>query len=99
MQIPVLIERTADRRFIATGSAPFTVQAEADTADEALEKVKQMIDDRVATGATIASVDLSGPSNAWLAGAGMFAGDALFVEWQRAIVDNRCVANSDAESQ
>ena len=47
MQIPVLIERTADRRFIATGSAPFTVQGEADTADEALAMVKQMIDDCV----------------------------------------------------
>jgi len=99
MQIPVLIERTADRRFIATGSSPFTVQAEADTADEAVAKVKQMIDDRVATGATTASVDLNCSSNSWLAEGGMFAGDALFVEWQRAMVDNRCVANADAESQ
>jgi len=48
MQIPVLIERTVDERFVATGSAPFSVTAEAATADEALAKVKQMINERVA---------------------------------------------------
>ena len=97
MQIPVLIERTVDERFVATGSAPFSVTAEAATADEALAKVKQMINERVAQGATIASVEFNGSTNPWLAGAGMFSADSLFSEWQQAIAENRYAANQVVE--
>lgn len=93
MQIPILVEQTSGERFIATGGAPFAVSAEAATADEALAKVKQMIDERVAHGAKIVSVELGSSANPWLAGAGMFSGDPLFDDWQQAITENRKTAN------
>jgi len=41
--------------------------------------------ERVAQGATIASVELNSSTNPWLAGAGMFSADSLFSEWQQAM--------------
>ena len=89
MKIPILIEPIAGKRFRATGGQPFGETAEADTAEAALAAVQQLIRDRVAQGAMIASVDLNGGANPWLAGAGMFKDDAMFADWQQAIAENR----------
>lgn len=97
MRIPVLIEETPERRYVATGGVPFAVSALGDTADEALAAVKQLIDDRVARGATIAAIELGGSANPWLEGAGMFREDPLFNEWQGAIADYRRTANESTE--
>jgi hypothetical protein len=98
MKIPILIEPTSEQRYVATGSAPFDVSAEADTPDEALEKVKQLISDKVARGARIAAVELPDQANPWLAGAGMFRDDPLFDQWQQGIEDHRRTMNETADA-
>ncbi len=89
MQIPVLIEQNSDQQFVATGSAPFSVSAEAATIEEALANLEEKIADRVARGATIALIDVLPAANPWLTGAGMFEGDSHFQAWQDAIAENR----------
>jgi hypothetical protein len=97
MKIPVLIEITPDKRYRATGCEPLVGNVEGDTPEAVLSMMKQIIDDRVARGARIASIDLPDEDNPWLAGAGMFQDDPLFTEWQQAIADYRLEANKDAD--
>jgi predicted RNase H-like HicB family nuclease len=97
MQIPILIEQNAEHRFVATGSAPFTISAEAETADEAVALLKAKIEERVAHGATIATIEVQTSSNPWLAGAGMFEGDPLCKAWQDELVIGRRKENSVPE--
>jgi len=98
MKIPVFVEPTSDERYRATGGSPLVDSVEADTPEAAIEKMKELIQDRVAKGARIASIELPSGANPWLAGAGMFRDDPLFDDWQQAIADYRRNANelSDA---
>ncbi len=93
MKIAVLIEPLAEHRFRATGGLPFPGSVEAETADAALAKLKQRIDDRLSQGARIATLDFSPGVNPWLDGAGMFRDDPLFDDWQGAIAEYRREAN------
>jgi len=98
MKIPILIEPTANQRFRAIGGSPLAGSVEADTPDEAVEKLKVLIQDRVAKGAQITSIDLPDGVDPWLAGAGMFRDDPLYNDWQQAIVDYRREANETADA-
>ena len=93
MKIPILIEATSDHRYRATGGEPFVDSVEADTPEAALEKMKRMIDDRVARGDRILSLDVPEGANPWLDGAAMFRDDPYFDDWQRAIADYRRQSN------
>ncbi len=98
MKIPIFIEPTSDQRFRATGGSPLVDSVEADTPDAAIEKIKELIEERVAKGARIASIELPDGVNPWLAGAGMFCDDPLFDDWQQAIADYRRQANETADA-
>ena len=98
MKIPILIEATSDQRYRASGGSPFVDSVEADTPEEALEKMKELIDQRVAQGARIVAIELPDGANPWVAGAGMFREDALFDDWQQAILDYRREANQTADA-
>jgi hypothetical protein len=98
MKIPILIEPTADQRFRATGGSPLVGSVEADTPDEAVEKLRELIQDRVAKGAQIASIELPDGVDPWLAGAGMFRDDPLYDDWQQAIAGYRREANETSDA-
>jgi hypothetical protein len=98
MKIPILVEPTDDQRFRATGGSPLLGSVEADTADEAVEKLRDMIEDRLAKGAQIASIEIPDGDNPWMAGAGMFRDDTLYDDWQQAIADYRREANEMADA-
>ena len=93
-----VIETTSQQRYRATGGEPFVGSVEAETPEAALEKMKQLIDDRVAQGARIAALDLPNGANPWLDGAGMFRDDPLFDDWQGVIPDYRRKANQIADT-
>lgn len=80
MVIPVLIEPTADGRFRARGG---------ETRDDAVAMLREKIDEQLARGAEIVSLDVPAAPNPWLAMAGMFKDDPLFDEWQQAIAEYR----------
>lgn len=98
MKIPILIEVTSDERYRATGCEPFVGSVEADSPEAVLEKMKQLIDHRVAQGARIAALDLPDGGNPWLDGAGMFRDEPLFDAWQQAIANYRRQANRLADA-
>ncbi len=98
MRIPILIEPTTERRYRATGGGPFAFSVEAETAEAAVEKMKDLIADRVQHGAVIAELDLPSGENPWLKGAGMFRNDPFFDDWQLAIADYRHQIDQAADS-
>ena len=98
LKIPILIEPTAERRYRATGGEPFVASVEAETAEAAVEKMKDLIADRVQHGAVIAELELPCGENPWLAGAGMFRNDPFFHDWQQAIADHRRQIDQTADA-
>jgi len=53
MVIPVLVEQISGDRFRAVTGKPLSLEVEATTRDEALDKLRQLIDSRMAAGAEI----------------------------------------------
>jgi hypothetical protein len=88
MQILVLIEPLAGNGFRATAGEPFAMSAEGMTGEEALNCLRELMQDRLKTGASIASLEVP-PPNPWLAGRGMFRDDPMFDKWQEAIREYR----------
>ena len=68
MKISILIEATSEQCYRARGGEPFAGSVEAETPEAALEKIKKLIDDRVAQGARIVVLDLPDVVNSWLEG-------------------------------
>jgi len=98
MRIPVLIEPISEQRYRATGGEPFVGSVEAETAEAALVKLKQRIDDRLSRGARVALIELPPGTNPWLDMAGIFHDDPLFDEWQKAIADYRREVNENPDA-
>ncbi len=98
MQINVLVEPLNGQGFRATGSAPFDIVAEGATRDEALALLKERVQERVAHGADVVTIDVGTPENPWLKMAGMYKGDPLFDEWQAAIREYREQVERDSSS-
>jgi predicted RNase H-like HicB family nuclease len=89
MQIPILIERIADNGFRARGIEPFGGVAEGATRDEALQNLRKLLEERLAQGAEIVGLEVTGERHPWKPFAGMFKDDPLFDEWQQAIAKYR----------
>src|SRR5579862_6207779 len=99
MQIPVLIEPVEGNGFRATGGDPFALTADGSTREEALLRLRTLIEDRLGHGAQIVSLDVSGASSdhPWTRFAGIFANEPFFDEWQEAIRDYRRQADEDPD--
>ena len=89
MKIPVLIEAISEQRYRATGGEPFGGSVEEETPEAALQEMRRRIEDRVAHGACIATLDLPDMLDSWTGGPGMFRDNPLFDAWQQAIADYR----------
>jgi hypothetical protein len=89
MDIPVLIEPLANNGFRAVSGEPLPLQTEAPTREEAVRKLRQLIERRVANGAEVVTVSI-GESTHPLAGfAGMLKDDPLVEPWKQAMSDYR----------
>jgi predicted RNase H-like HicB family nuclease len=94
MNLPVLIEPIQDGGFRARSGEPLALTAEASTREEAIAKLRQQVQSRVASGQELISLPVE-TSPALPAGAGVFKDDPLFDEWQAAIAEYR--RQKDAE--
>ena len=80
MDIPVLIEPVAGNGFRARGCEPFALAAEGATRQEALEKLRTQLEQRLQAGAEIVSLRIQDQGNPWVQFAGMFKDDPYFAE-------------------
>ena len=98
MKIPVLIEPIANDGFRATGGPPFEVTAQGTTPEEALARLREAIDRRMAVGSVLVPLEITTTEeNPWIAVAGIFRDDPLFDEWQEAIAEYRRKVDEDED--
>ena len=65
MQIPVLIELIAESRFRAKSGEPLPLSAEGATQDEALQKLRDLIDGQLQNGTRLMTLEVPGQENPW----------------------------------
>ena len=98
MQIPVLIEPVAENAYRARAAEPFALSAEGATRDEALQKLRELIGNKLRGGAEIVALDLPSNDNPWLKMAGMLnLEDPLVKEWIQIMEENRRKADEDPD--
>ena len=98
MRIPVLIEPVARNGFRARGIEPFAVSAKGATREEALAKLRAIIEDRLKNGAELVELEVGPPSNPWMEFAGMFKDDPWIEDWKRSIEEFRKKMDEDPDT-
>jgi hypothetical protein len=89
MQIPVLLEPIAGNGYRARGGEPISLSAEGATREEALQRLRELIQRRLHDGAELVALEVSLSTNPWAAMAGTFKENPLFEEWLQAMAENR----------
>ena len=95
MQIPVLVEPVANNGYRASSGEPLPLSAEGATAEEAVCRLRELLNNRMVGGTRLVSLDVPSPENPWLLGAGMFKDDPLFEDWQNNIAERRRQIDDD----
>jgi hypothetical protein len=99
MEIPVLIEPVAGNGYVAKTGEPFALSAEGATRDEAMQKLRLLVHQRVSAGAELAalSVPERTAGNPWVEFAGMFKDDPYFEEVIQIMAENRRKMDADPD--
>ncbi len=97
MQVPVLIERVDENGYRARAGEPFGWTADGATPAEALQQLREVVAQRVAAGATIATLDLSVRDHPWMELAGTWKGHPLLDDWKKAVAEYRQAVDNDPE--
>src|SRR6266851_4778870 len=95
MQMSVLVEPVKGNGYRARGAEPFAVCAEGETREEALAKLKALVEARLRDGAEIVTVQVGHEPNPWLEFGGMFKDDPDFKEVVEIIAENRRKMDED----
>ncbi len=97
MKLSVYVERVENNGFRARSGEPLALTSEGATADEAVQKLQELVATRLAQGGQVVEIDVPATSHPWLRLAGMFKDDPLFDEWQQAIAERRRQIDADPE--
>jgi hypothetical protein len=98
MQVPVLVEPVAGNGYRASGWIPAALTADGSTPEEALQKLRGLIAERLNEGARLVALEVPGVDHPWLPFAGMFnKDDPLVQEWKQAMAENRRKADADPD--
>jgi hypothetical protein len=97
VKLPVLVERIVGNGYKASGLFPFEFSTEGATAEEAVQKFQQLIQNRLTDGAELISLDVPRTDNPWVRLEGVYKDDPLFDEWQAAIAEYRRQRDLEAE--
>jgi hypothetical protein len=97
MEIPVLVEPLAKNGFRAVCGEPWCLEAEAPTREEAIQKLRQLIERRVAAGAEVVAVSIGKPTHPLAALAGKLKDDPLVEPWKLAMADYRQQRDADSD--
>lgn len=97
VKLPVLIEPIAENGYKASMTSPFEYATEGATPDEAVQKLKQHIQNRLNNGAELISLEVPRTDNLWVRIEGVYKDDPLFDEWREAIAEYRRQKDLEAE--
>ena len=94
MEITILVEPVLGAGFRAVSAEPLRAEAEAPTRDEAIARLRQLIQRRIEEGAEVVSLELARPAHPLAPFAGMFKDDPLLDSWKQAIEEYRSQRDS-----
>jgi hypothetical protein len=94
MQFSIEVEPTPESRFRARG--PFSVSVEAGSPEEAVERARTMVEERLAAGAQVITVH-SARAHPWAPFAGTLADDPLYDEWVSEMAQYRREREADPD--
>jgi hypothetical protein len=95
MRIPILIESNSDDGFQATTGGPLSLHAEGKTSEEAVARLKTLIESRLAFGAKLIGLDVGVTEHPLAPIPGWSKDDPLFDEWQEAMNESRRQVEDD----
>ena len=95
MQIPVLIEPVGGNGFRAQSGVPFPLSVEGATREEALKKLREMIEGHLSPGAEVVSMEISPTQHPLAPFAGMYKDEPLVGEWMQAMAEYRRQVEED----
>jgi hypothetical protein len=97
VEIPVLIEPVVGNGYRASGSSPFPFTVEGSTEEEALRKLHDLIDARLAAGAQVVPLLVSSAEHPWAPFAGKLRNDPMLEAWKQAMADYRRQVEEDPD--
>lgn len=98
MQIPVLVEHLPGKGFRARAGDPFCLTTEGKTQTEALDKMRQLLEERKAAGAWIVYLDIPNIDNPMMRWVGTLdPDDPVVQEWIQIMEENRRKADEDPD--
>jgi len=99
MQIGVFIEQVSGNGYRAKGEEPFAVSAEGDTPEEAIEKLRELIQHKLTEKIELVPRERDMSSAPFLRIAGIWnKDDPLVKEWKEILAENRRKANADPDA-
>ena len=97
MQISVLVEPVANNGYRARGGEPVPLEAEGATPEEAIDKFKAQLRDRLSNGAKLVTVEVDPEVHPLAKFAGMFKDDPYFAEVIEIMAENRRKMDADPD--
>jgi hypothetical protein len=98
MEISILVEPVSGNQYRATTGEPMQLTTEAPTRDEAIQKLRELIDRRLEAGAEVIALKLGSSDHPLARFAGMLRGDPLVETWKQALAEYRDQANGAADT-
>lgn len=98
MEILALVERDDKNSWQARSGEPMVMEAEGGSAEEALDRLRALLEARLQGGTRIVSLGVPGEetgADPWARTAGLFKDDPLFDEWQEAVRTYRAELDAD----
>jgi hypothetical protein len=95
MDIAILVEPVGNNGYRAECSAPLHLQAEAPSREEAIQKLRELIDRRLAAGGEIVTLQIGAPEHPLARFAGIFMDDPLLGPWKAEMEAYRQQADGD----
>ena len=89
MEIPIIIEPTANNAFRASSGGLWGLEIEAPTRDEAVQKLREMIDRRLSAGAEVLGLEIRSQAHPLAGFAGMLKDDPMLQSWKDAMTEYR----------
>jgi hypothetical protein len=89
MEIPIIVEPVGENAFRASSGSLWGLQTEAPTREEAIRKLRELIDGRLDAGAEVVELEIRSQTHPLARFAGMFKDDPLLQPWKDAMAEYR----------
>jgi hypothetical protein len=89
MEIPIIVEPAGENSFRASSGGLWGLEIEAPTRDEAVQRLRELIDDRLDAGAEVFELEIRGSAHPLARFAGILKDDPLLQPWKDAMAEYR----------